>query len=56
MLTAVGKDELGKILLSRAEETGIDTSYICIDENRPMVTVTVELENGGTLFSQSMKV
>jgi len=47
VLTAVGKDELGKILLSRAEEMGIDTSYILIDEKKPTGTVTVELENEG---------
>lgn len=47
VLTAVGKDELGKILLSRAEEMGVDTSYILIDEKRPTGTVTVELINEG---------
>jgi fructokinase len=47
VLTAVGKDELGKILLSRAEEMGIETSYILTNEKRPTGTVTVELENGG---------
>ena len=47
VLTAVGKDELGKILLSRAEEMGVDTSYILIDEKRPTGTVTVELKYEG---------
>lgn len=47
VITAVGKDELGKILLSRAEEMSIDTSYILIDEKRPTGTVTVELEDEG---------
>jgi len=47
VLTAVGKDELGKILLSRAEEMGVDTSHILIDEHRPTGTVTVELKNEG---------
>ncbi|AKB32331.1 Fructokinase [Methanosarcina siciliae HI350] len=47
VLTAVGKDELGKILLSRAEEMGVDTSYILIDEKRPTGTVTVELQAEG---------
>ncbi len=47
VLTAVGEDELGKTLLSRAEEMGIDTSYILIDEHRPTGTVTVELKNEG---------
>jgi fructokinase len=47
VITAVGKDELGKILLARAEAMGIDTSYILIDEKRPTGTVTVKLEAGG---------
>ena len=47
VLTAVGRDELGKILISRAEEMGVDTSYILIDEKRPTGTVTVKLEDEG---------
>ena len=47
VITAVGKDELGKILLARAEEMGVDTSYILIDEKRPTGTVTVKLEDEG---------
>lgn len=47
VLTAAGKDEHGKILLARAEEMGVDTSYILTDENRPTGTVTVELKNEG---------
>jgi fructokinase len=47
VITAVGMDELGKILLARAEEMGIDTSYILIDEKRPTGTVSVKLEDEG---------
>jgi fructokinase len=47
VITAVGKDELGKILLSKAKEVGVDTSYILIDEKRPTGTVTVKLEDEG---------
>lgn len=47
VITAVGKDELGKILLAKAETMGIDTSYILIDEKRPTGTVTVELRAEG---------
>ena len=47
VITAVGRDELGKNLLARAKELGIDTSYILIDEKRPTGTVTVELEDEG---------
>jgi fructokinase len=47
VITAVGRDELGKILLARAEEMGIDTSYILIDEKRPTGTVSVKLEDEG---------
>lgn len=47
VLTAVGKDELGKNLLERAKAMGVDTSYILIDEYRPTGTVTVELKNEG---------
>lgn len=47
VITAVGKDELGKILLTRAEAMGIDTSYILVDEKRPTGTVTVELKAEG---------
>ncbi|MDI9394169.1 MAG: carbohydrate kinase [Euryarchaeota archaeon] len=45
VLTAVGKDKLGEILLARAEEMGVDTSYIVIDKQRPTGTATVELKN-----------
>ncbi|WP_410509566.1 carbohydrate kinase [Methanosarcina hadiensis] len=47
VLTAVGKDELGRTLLTRAEEMGVDTSYILVDDHRPTGTVTVELMNEG---------
>lgn len=47
VLTAVGKDELGKTLLARAKEVGVDTSYILIDEKSPTGTVTVKLEEEG---------
>jgi len=47
VLTAVGNDELGKILLTKAEAMGIDTSYILIDEKRPTGTVTVKLQAEG---------
>jgi fructokinase len=47
VLTAVGKDELGKILLSKAKEMGIDTSYILVDEKMPTGTVSVELKDEG---------
>jgi len=47
VITAIGKDDLGKILFARVEEMGIDTSYILVDEKRPTGTVTVELEDEG---------
>lgn len=47
VLTAVGRDELGEILLARAKAMGIDTSYISIDTKRPTGTVTVELQAEG---------
>ncbi|MGB9131983.1 MAG: carbohydrate kinase [Methanosarcina sp.] len=47
LITSVGKDELGKILLARAEEMKIDTSYILTDENKPTGTVNVELKDEG---------
>lgn len=47
VLTAVGKDAPGRTLLFRAEEMGIDTSYILVDEHRPTGTVTVELKDEG---------
>ncbi|WP_292381988.1 carbohydrate kinase family protein [Methanosarcina sp. UBA289] len=47
VITAVGKDKLGEILLSRAEAMGIDTSYILTDEKRPTGTVTVKLQAEG---------
>jgi len=47
VITAVGRDELGNILLSRAKNLGIETSYIRIDEKRPTGTVTVELKAEG---------
>lgn len=47
VITAVGKDELGKTLLARAKKVRVDTSYIVIDEKRPTGTVTVKLEDEG---------
>lgn len=47
VITAVGRDELGNMLLSRAKNLGIETSYILIDEKRPTGTVTVELKAEG---------
>jgi len=47
VITAVGRDELGEILLARAKAMGIDTSYILIDTKRPTGTVTVELRAEG---------
>jgi fructokinase len=47
IITAVGRDELGKILLTKAKEVGVDTSYILIDRKRPTGTVTVKLEDEG---------
>jgi fructokinase len=47
VITAIGKDELGNILLSRAKNLGIETSYILIDEKRPTGTVNVELKAEG---------
>jgi len=47
VITAVGKDELGKTLLARAKEVGVDTFYILIDEKSPTGTVTVKLEDEG---------
>lgn len=47
VLTAVGNDDPGRTLLSRAEEMGVDTSYVLIDDHRPTGTVTVKLKNEG---------
>lgn len=47
VITAIGKDKLGKTLLKRAKEVGVDTSYILIDEKRPTGTVTVKLKDEG---------
>jgi fructokinase len=47
VITSVGRDELGEVLLARAKAMGIDTSYILIDDNRPTGTVTVELQAEG---------
>ncbi|AKB54758.1 MULTISPECIES: carbohydrate kinase family protein [Methanosarcina] len=47
VITAVGRDELGKSLFTRAEAMGIDTSYILIDKKRPTGTVTVQLQAEG---------
>jgi fructokinase len=47
VITAVGRDELGKVLLTITEKMGINTSYILVDEKRPTGTVTVKLEDEG---------
>jgi len=46
-VSCIGNDELGKEIMSRLKELGLDCKYIEVDENHPTGTVTVELDEQG---------
>jgi fructokinase len=47
VVSCVGDDELGKEIIERLEELGLDRSHIAVDKNHPTGTVTVELDEKG---------
>ncbi len=47
VVSCIGNDELGKEIMSRLKELGLDCKYIEVDENHPTGTVTVELDEDG---------
>ena len=47
VVSCVGDDELGKEILSRLEELGLERKYIAVDKHHPTGTVTVALDDNG---------
>jgi len=47
LVSAAGDDELGREILSRLEEMGLDRTHVAIDAEHPTGTVTVELDARG---------
>lgn len=47
VVSCIGNDELGKGIMSRLKELGLDYGYIGVDDNHPTGTVTVELDKEG---------
>lgn len=47
VVSCVGDDELGKEILRRLEELGLERKYVAVDENHPTGTVTVRLDQDG---------
>ena len=47
VVSCVGDDPLGREILSRLDELGLDKKYIAVDRNHPTGTVTVELDAKG---------
>jgi len=47
VVSCVGDDELGKEIMRRLEELGLERKYVAVDENHPTGTVTVRLDRHG---------
>lgn len=47
VVSAVGDDDLGREILTRLDEMGLDRSHVAVDAEHPTGTVTVELDAGG---------
>ena len=47
VVSCVGDDDLGREILARLDDLGLDRRYMAIDKNHPTGTVTVELDTGG---------
>jgi len=47
VVSCIGNDELGKEIISRLQELGLDRRYVAVDESHPTGTVTVELDERG---------
>ncbi len=47
IVSCIGNDELGREIINRVEELGLDRRYIAVDREHTTGTVTVELDNHG---------
>ncbi|MHC4623995.1 MAG: carbohydrate kinase family protein [Planctomycetota bacterium] len=47
VVSCVGDDELGREIMTRLDELGLDRSYLAVDKTHPTGTVTVELDENG---------
>lgn len=47
VVSCVGDDELGKELMRRLRELGLDCQYVAVDKDHPTGKVTVKLDGGG---------
>lgn len=47
VVSCIGDDDLGREILARLDDLGLDRRYVAIDQNHPAGTVTVELDAGG---------
>jgi fructokinase len=45
--SCVGDDELGRLIVARLVELGLDIQHVAVDERHPTGTVSVELDAGG---------
>ena len=51
IVSAVGNDDLGREILARQRDLGLDTSLIHVDPRRPTGTVTVSLDAGQPTYT-----
>jgi len=47
VVSCIGEDELGREIVTRLDELGLDRSYLAADKSHPTGTVTVELDEHG---------
>jgi fructokinase len=47
VVSCIGEDELGREIIARLDELGLDRRYLAVDKHHPTGTVTVELDESG---------
>ncbi len=47
VVSCVGDDELGREIITRLDELGLDRGYLAVDKHHPTGTVTVDLDENG---------
>jgi fructokinase len=47
VVSCIGEDELGREIITRLDELGLDRSYLAVGKEHPTGTVTVELDEDG---------
>ena len=47
VVSCIGEDELGREIITRLDELGLDRLYLAVDKTHPTGTVTVELDQSG---------